>query len=151
MFSGDYLDRIVVDLLEPFKLPKNGGVVQSGLSTFYQAYEFGPSEYALKYGLFKELTNWRVRHEWLRYCHNSYQRGAIMDASGACRRVIDDNSDHAPFHPKTCRIILNSVTPPVRRGDHQMYVPGSGVAETSTQIDPSWDMRSFRAQGGRGF
>ncbi len=60
------------------------------------------------------------------------------------RRVVDDRSDRAPFRPKTGRIILNSVDPPVRRGDHQMYVPGFGEVETSTRIDPTWDMRSFR-------
>ncbi len=144
LFSGDYLDRVVVDVLEPFKLPKNGGVVRGDLTTFYQAYEFGPSERVMKYGLFKELTAWRAQHGWLRDCHSSYERGAIMDASVACRRVIDDNSDHAPFRPKTGRIILNSVFPPIRRGDYQMYVPGFGEVETSTKIDPSWDMRSFR-------
>ena len=144
LFGGYYLDRVVVDLLEPFRLPKNGDVVGGDLTTSYQAYEFGPSEYAMKYGMYKELTGWRAQHEWLRDCPRAYGRGAIMDASVACRRVVDDNSDHAPFRPKTGRIILNSVDPPVRRGDHTVYVPGFGAVETSTKIDPTWDMRSFR-------
>ena len=144
LFSDDYLDSVVVDLLEPFKLPKNGDVVGGDLTTFYQAYNFGPSETVMKYGLFKELTAWRAQHEWLRVCPMAYERGAIMDASVACRRVIDDGSDRVPFRPKTGRIILNSVNPPTRRGDHTVYVPGFGEVETSTGIDPSWNMRSFR-------
>ena len=144
LFSGNYLDRVVVDLLEPFNLPKNGGVVGGDLNTFYQAYNFGPSETVMKYGLFKELTTWRAQHEWLCVCPLTYQRGAIMDASVACRRVIDDGSDRVPFRPKTGRMILNSVKPPTRRDNHTVWVPGFGEVETSTEIDPSWNMRSFR-------
>ena len=128
-------------LPEPFKPSKNGGVVGGDLATFYQAYDFGPSETAMKYGPSKELTAWRAEHGRLRDHHHPYQRGATMDATAACRRVIDGRSDHIPFRPEDGRIILNSVDPPVRRGDHQAYAPGFGVVETSTETDPAWETR----------
>ena len=110
----------------------------------YQAYDFGPSERVMKYDMMKKLTVWRGEKDWLRYLPVAYGRGAIIDASVAYRRVISDSSDRPPYRRKDGRIILGSVVPPVRKGDHLMHIPGYGVVKTAAPIDPSWDMRSFR-------
>ncbi len=145
LFGGEYMERVVVDILQPFKLPgKLGGFTSGTLDDDYHTYDFGPSKRALKYGMFKQLTGWRAKHTWLRECPASFGRGAIQDASAACRRVIDDNSDHAPYRRKDGRIILCSVTPPVRKGEHTIHIPGYGTVETAKPIDVSWDMRSFK-------
>ena len=151
LFGGDYLGRVVADLPttpDSFRLPRNGdGVVGGNLVVadgHYHAYAFGPSETVMKYGMFKELTGWRAETGWLRDCPMAYGRGAILDASVACRRVIENNSDRPPYRHKDGRIVLSSVEPPVRKGDRLAFVVGYGLVETVTPVDPSWDMRSFR-------
>lgn len=174
LFGGDYLNLVVADLPdhpEHFRLPVGGGVVGGtllgppdhsggfelprggygvvagtlpGLDGTYQAYAFGPSERVMKYGMFKELTAWRAALDWLRDCPVAYQRGAIIDASVASRRVVEDCSERPPYRLNDGRIILGSVAPPIRKGERQMFVPGFGLVETAKPIDPSWDMRSFR-------
>lgn len=151
LFSGDYLDRVVADLPatpRSFRLPaRRDGVAGGNLAAVdghCQAYAFGLSSNAMKYGMFKELTVWRAEQNWLRDCPVAFGRGAILEASVACRRVVDDNSEHPPYRSKDGRIILSSVSPPSRRGSHHLYVPGYGTVETVKPVDPSWDMRSFR-------
>lgn len=151
LFGGGYLDRMVVDLPttpDSFRLPaRKSGIVGGNLVTVtghYHAHAFGPSERAMKYGMFKELTGWRAETDWLRDCPLAYERGAILDASVACRRITEDCSDCAPCRPKDGRIILSSANPPIRKDDYRLYVPGYGPAETATRVDPAWDMRSFR-------
>ena len=39
----------------------------------------------------------RASYDWLRECPAAYGRGAINDASAPCRRVMQDNSDVAPY------------------------------------------------------
>lgn len=151
LFGGDYLDRVVVDLPDDpkhFRLP--GGeddMVVGVLATqdgHWHSYRFGPSERAMKYGMFKELTGWRAELDWLRDLPLAYGRGAVLDASVAYRRVVEDNSDHPPYRPKDGRIILSSVAPPIRKGNCLVFVAGYGPVETVTPVDPSWNMRSFR-------
>ncbi len=145
LYGGEYTERVVVDILRPFKLPDMLDDFISGtLEDDYQAYDFGPSKKALKYGMYKQLTGWRARHAWVRECPVSFGRGAIQDASVAYRRVIDDNSDHAPYRRKDDCIILSSVTPPVRKDEHTVHIPGYGIVETAKPIDTAWDMRSFK-------
>ncbi len=145
LFGGEYMERVVVDILQPFKLPNTLDDFTSGtLEDDYQAYDFGPSKYALKYGMYKQLTEWRAKHTWLRECPMVFGRGAIQDASVACRRVIHDNSGHAPYRRKDGRIILYSVNPPVRKDDHTVRIPGYGMVKTAKPIDETWDMRSFK-------
>ena len=67
-----------------------------------------------------------------------------MDAVTACGRVIDDNSDHTPYRENKNRIVLGSVSPPIRRGTHLLNLPGFGEVETKCIVDEGWDMRSFR-------
>ena len=138
------MERVVVDILQPFKLPDKLDFTSGMLDDDYHTYDFGPSKRALKYGMFKQLTEWRAEHAWVRECPISFGRGAIQDASIACRRVMDDNSGHAPYRRKDGRIILCSVTPPVRKGEHTIHIPGFGVVETAKPINTSWDMRSFK-------
>ena len=146
--SGTLLEADLPDDPAGFELPRGGsGVIGGtilGLDGTYQAYGFSASGMVLKYGMFKELTAWRAQHGWLRDLPVAYQRGAILDASVACRRVVEDCSDRPPYRPKDGRIILNSVNPPVRKGDRQMFVPGYGMVETATPVNPAWDMRSFK-------
>ena len=151
LFGGGYLDRVVVGLPatpDSFRLPdREGGVVGGNLAavTWHcHAHAFGPSGMAMKYGMFKELTGWRAGTGWLRDCPLAYERGAILDASVACRGVVEDCSDCPPYRPKDGRIILSSADPPIRKGDHLVHVPGYGLVETATRVDPAWDMRSFR-------
>ncbi len=145
LFGGEYMERVVVDILQPFKLPNTlKGVTSGTLNGDYHTYDFGSSKRALKYGMHKQLTGWRAKHTWLRECPTSFGRGAIQDASVACRRVIDDSSDHAPYRRKDGRIILCSVTPPVRKGGHTIHIPGYGIVETAKPINTSWGMRSFK-------
>ena len=144
-FGGEITDRVVVDLLEPFKLPKNKSDVQSGsLDQMYQAYEFGPRSRNARFTLNKELTTWRAENEWVRGIPAAYGRYAIRDAVTACGRVIDDCSDHAPYRKNDGRIIVGSIRPPVRRGDHAIYISGFGEVETKHLVNQTWDMRSFR-------
>ncbi len=138
------MERVVVDILQPFKLPDKLDFTSGTPDDDYQAYDFGLSKKALKYGMFKQLTEWRAEHAWLRECPASFGRGAIQDALVACRRVIHDNSDHAPYRRKDDRIILSSVTPPVRKDSHTVHITGYCTVETAKPIDVSWDMRSFK-------
>ncbi len=144
LFGGEYMERVVVDILQPFKLPGKLDFTSGMLDDDYHTYDFGPSKMALKYGMFKQLTEWRAEHTWLRECPTSFGRGAIQDASVACRRVMDDNSGHAPYRRKDGRIILYSVNPPVRKDDHTIHIPGYGIVETAKPINVLWDMRSFK-------
>ena len=173
LFGGDYLDRVVVDLPDNpkrFRLPGGDGVAAStllegdrpgglelphggpgvvggtllGLDGTWQAYRFGPSERAMKYGMFRELTGWRAQHAWLREHPLAYQRGAVLDASVACRRVVEDDSDRPPYRRKDGRIILSSVRPPAKKDTHLVFVPGYGTVETTKPVDPAWEMRSFK-------
>ena len=144
LFGGEYMERVVVDILQPFKLPGKLDFTSGMLDDDYHTYDFGPSKRALKYGMHKQLTGWRAKHTWLRECPTSFGRGAIQDASIACRRVVDDNSGHAPYRRKDGRIILSSVTPPVRKDSHTVHIPGYGMVETAKPINTSWDMRSFK-------
>ena len=146
--AGTLLDGDLPDDPSGFGLPRGGyGVIGGtilGLDGTYQAYGFGPSEKMMKYGLFKELTAWRAQLDWLRDLPVAFGRGAILDASVACRRVIEDCSDRSPYRPKDGRIILSSVEPPAKKGERLIFVPGYGMVETVTPVDPAWDMRSFR-------
>ena len=151
LFGGNHLDRVVADIPtnpESFRLPRGvDGAVGGNLVTVdwhYHVYAFGPSKCAMKYGMYKELTAWRSETDWLRACTVAYERGAILDASAACRRIVEYCSERPPYRPKDGRIILSSVVPPVRRGDRQLYVPGFGEVDTAGVADLSWDMRSFR-------
>ena len=55
------MERVVVDILQSFKLPDTlEGVTSGTLGDDYQAYDFGPSKYMLKYGMYKQLTKWRA-------------------------------------------------------------------------------------------
>ena len=57
LFGGGYMERVVVDILQSFKLPDTLDDFTSGtLEDDYQAYDFGPSKEALKYGMYKQLT-----------------------------------------------------------------------------------------------
>ncbi len=139
------MERVVVDILQPFKLPDTLDDFTSGtLEDDYQAYDFGPSKKALKYGMYKKLTVWRVESDWIGDLPVAFGRGAMQDASVACRRVVDDSSDHAPYRRKDDCIILCSVTPPVRKDDHTVRISGYGTVKTAKPIDISWDVRSFK-------
>ncbi|MYB29507.1 MAG: transposase [Cenarchaeum sp. SB0663_bin_5] len=145
LFDGEYMERVVVDILQPFKLPNTlDSFTSSTLDDYYQVYDFGPSKRRLKYGMYKQLTKWRAKHTWLRECPVSFGRGAIQDASIACRRVMDDNSNHAPYRRKDGRIILSCANPPVRKDDHTVRIPGYGIVKTAKPINTSLDMRSFK-------
>ncbi|MYB29859.1 MAG: transposase [Cenarchaeum sp. SB0663_bin_5] len=144
LYSEKYFKRVVVDILHPFKLPGKSSFTTGMLDDYYQAYDFSPSKRALKYGMFKQLTGWRAEHTWLRECPMVFGRGAIQDASVACRRVVEDNSNHTPYRRKDGRIILSCINPPVRKGEHTIHIPGYGIVETAKPIDVSWDMRSFK-------
>ncbi len=148
MFGGEYMERVVVDILQPFKLPNTlDGFTSATLEDDYQAYDFGPSKRKLKYAMYKQLTEWRAESDWISDLPMVFGRGAIQDASVACRRVMDDNSNHAPYRRKDGRIILSSVTPPVRKDEHTIHIPGYGTVKTAKPIDVSWDMRSFKIVG----
>ena len=107
-------------------------------------YAFGPSNTTLRYDTYRELTRCRAEKDWVRGCHSAYGRGAIDQAVVACKRAIDDASIHMPFRRKDGRIIISSVKPPTRKGTFQLYIPGFGMVQTKDQIDPDWDMKSFK-------
>ncbi|MYC79307.1 MAG: hypothetical protein F4W68_02225 [Cenarchaeum sp. SB0661_bin_35] len=90
------------------------------------------------------MTVWRAEHTWLRECPMVFGRCTIQDASVACRRVIQDNSDRVPHRHKDGRIILSCVNPPVRKYSHIIHIPGFGVVETAKAILESLEMRSFK-------
>ncbi len=144
LYSGKYMERVVVDILQPFKLPGKLDFTSGMLDDDYHTYDFGPSKNVLKYGMFKQLTEWRAEHAWVSDLPMVFGRGAIQDASIACRRVIHDNSGHAPYRRKDGRIILSSVTPPIQKGEHTIHIPGYGIVETAKPINVLWDMRSFK-------
>ncbi|MXY61627.1 MAG: hypothetical protein F4Y82_05915 [Cenarchaeum sp. SB0665_bin_23] len=121
LFSGEYMARVVVNILQSFKLPGKLDFTSGMLNDGYHTYDFEPTKKVLKYGMYKQLTEWRAKHAWVRECPVSFGRGAIQDASIACRRVMDDNSGHALYRRKDGRIILSSVTPPVRKGEHTIH------------------------------
>ena len=78
LYGGEYMERVVVDILQPFKLPDMLDDFTSGtLKDDYQAYDFGPSKQKLKYGMYKQLTRWRAEYTWVRECPVSFGRGAI--------------------------------------------------------------------------
>ena len=143
------MERVAVDILQPFKLPGKLDFTSGMLDDDYHTYDFGPSKRRLKYSMFKQLTVWRAEHAWLRECPVVFGRGAIQDASAACRGVMDDNSSHAPYRRKDGRIILSSVTPPVRKGEHTIHIPGYGIVEPAKFIPETWEMRSFKIEHSR--
>ncbi len=53
LFGGEYMERVVVDILQPFKLPGKLDFTSGMLDDDYHTYDFGPSKMALKYGMFK--------------------------------------------------------------------------------------------------
>ena len=80
LFGGEYMERVVVDILQPFKLPNIlDGFTSGTLDGYYHTYDFGPSKRRLKYGMYKQLTGWRAKHTWLRECPVSFGRGAIQN------------------------------------------------------------------------
>lgn len=101
------------------------------------------------YGMYNMLTGWRVDHEWLRDCPVTYARGAIVDASIACRRVIEDYSVNPPHRCNDGQVILSSVRPPGLVCPDLVRIPGYGEVETVTPVDPFLDMRSFRIVQGK--
>ncbi len=88
------------------------------------------------------MTKWRRDLEWLRELPANYGRGAILQAPVACRRAFEDGSDNIPH--RRDRIILSYMSPPIRRGSHELYLPGIGVARTTKPIYHYWDMSSFK-------
>ena len=107
LFGGEYLDRVVVEqLAKPFKIPAKGKVALGNLYEVEYVYDTAPSEYALKYGMMKELTKWRAELDYVRDCPAAYGRGAIMDASVAARRVIKENFQQQPYR----RMVVTSAS-----------------------------------------
>ncbi len=74
----------------------------------------------------------------------SYGRDAILQVSVACRRAYEDNSNYIPHRRDNNSVILSCVSPPIRRGSHELYLPGIGVVRATKPIDHSRDMRSFK-------
>ncbi len=137
---GEYAERGIVDT--PVKKKQSRDVKICG--DVHHIYERRASDNMMLYGMYKQLTEWRAKRAWMRECPASFGRGAIQDASVASRRVIHDSTDHAPHRHKDGRIILCSVTPPVRKDTHTVRIPGYGTVETAKPINVQWDMRSFK-------
>ncbi len=75
---------------------------------------------------------------------SNYGRGAILQASIACRRAYEDHSNYILHRRDNDRIILSCVGPPIRRGEFELGLCGFGVVRTTKPIDRSLDMRSFK-------
>ena len=132
LFSGEMAERVVIS----YKPKKK--------SKMLHVYAFKGSSKSDRFTLNKELTKLRAEYEWLRKLPVAYGRAAITDAVTACGRVIDDNSDYTSYREDKNRIILGSVSPPIWRNSHLLYLPGFGEVETKCIVDESWDMCSFR-------
>ena len=79
-----------------------------------------------------ELANRRASYDRLRECPAAYGRGATNDASSACRRAIQDNSNVVPYRAGNSCITIASVVPPKRLDDRTLRIPGFGVVRTQT-------------------
>ncbi len=79
----------------------------------------------------------------MRELPSNYGLDAILQASVACRRAYEDHSNYIPHRRDNDRVILSYVSPPIRRGSHELYLPGIGVVRTTKPIDRSLNMRPF--------
>ena len=98
----------------------------------YQTYGFVPNNQTIGYDVYGELAKRCASYDRLRECPAAYGRSATNDASSACRRAIQDNSDVMPYRAGNNRITIASVVPPKRLDDRTFRIPGFGAAHAQT-------------------